>query len=168
METRTDTSKDSGEVIITRTFDAPREQVFKAWTDCDRMMRWWGPKGFTSPACKIDLREGGEYINSMRSPDGHEYWSKGTYREIDAPEKLVMTDSFADEKGNIVPASYYGMEGDWPLEMMVTVTFEEQEGKTKLTLKHSGTDKIDETNRNDMKQGWNESFDKLAESLTRH
>ncbi len=165
METRKSSSGGSGELVITRTFDAPRERVFEAWTECDRFMRWWGPKGFTSPSCRMDVRVGGEYLSSMRSPDGHEYWSKGRYREIDAPEKLVVTDSFADEKGNTVPASYYGMKGNWPLEMLVTVTFEEQDGKTRLTLRHSGTDRISSEDREDMRQGWDESFDKLEESL---
>ena len=154
-----------GELVITRIFDAPRERVFKAWTDCDRLTRWWGPKGFTAPACRIDPRVGGEYLNSMRSPDGKEFWSTGKFREIREPERIVMTDSFADEQGNIVPASYYGMGGDWPLEMLVTVTLDEDEGKTKLTLKHSGTDRISDSDRNDMEQGWCESLDKLDESL---
>ena len=70
------------ELTITRIFDAPRELVWKAWTEPGRMMRWWGPKGFTSPVCKIDLRVGGEYLNAMRSPEGQEFWSKGVYREI--------------------------------------------------------------------------------------
>jgi len=101
----------------------------------------------------------------MRSPDGKEFWSTGKFREIREPERIVMTDSFADEQGNIVPASYYGMGGDWPLEMLVTVTLDEDEGKTKLTLKHSGTDRISDSDRNDMEQGWCESLDKLDESL---
>lgn len=75
-----------------------------------------------------------------------------------------MTDSFADEKGNTVPASHYGLSS-FPLEMLVTVMFEEQEGKTKLTLKPSGIDSISTTDRESMEQGWNESFDKLAELL---
>jgi len=96
---------------------------------------------------------------------GQDVWSKGVYREIVVPERLVMTDSFADEKGNTVPATYYGMGGEWPLEMLITVTFEEQDGKTKLTLKHSGTEGIGQVNRDGMRQGWNESFDKLAQYL---
>ncbi len=153
------------EITITRVFDAPRELVWKAWTEPERVMRWWGPKGFTAPVCRIDLREGGKYLNAMRSPEGKDYWSKGIYREVAAPERLVMTDSFADEKGNTVPASYYGMSPDWPEELLVTVTFEEQDGKTKLTLKHSGLTGMSDTDRDDMRQGWSESFDKLAESL---
>jgi len=168
METRESSYGSKGELVITRTFDAPRERVFEAWTECGHFMRWWGPKDFTAPFCRMDVRVGGGYLSSMRSPDGHEYWSKGTYREIDAPEKLIMTDSFADEKGNTVPASYYGMKGDWPLELMVSVTLEDQDGKTKLTLRYSGLDKVDDTDRNDMRQGWSESFDKLDRSLSEH
>ena len=158
-------AEETQQVTITRIFDAPRELVWKAWTEPDRMMRWWGPKGFTSPVHKIDLRVGGEYLGCMRSPEGQDYWSKGVFREIVEPERLVMTDSFADAEGNTVPASYYGMSGDWPLEMLVTVTFEEHEGKTKLTLKHSGIEGFSAKDHDDLQQGWNESFDKLAEAL---
>lgn len=101
-------------------------------------MRWWGPKGFISPVSKIDLRVGGEYLNCMRSPEGKDYWSKGVFREIVVPERLVMTDSFADEKGNIVHASHYRMSKDFPLEMLITVSFEKIDGKTRLTLQHVG------------------------------
>jgi uncharacterized protein YndB with AHSA1/START domain len=157
------TKNESEGLIITRTFDAPRELVWKAWTDPEHVKRWWGPKNFTAPYSKIDLRVGGKYLNCMRGPDGKEYWSTGVYREIKKPERIVCTDSFADEKGNVVPASYYGMQYDMPMEMLVTVTFEEQDGKTKMTLKHAGmpADKMGEM----AQQGWNESFDKLAESL---
>jgi uncharacterized protein YndB with AHSA1/START domain len=153
------------ELVITRIFDAPRELVWNAWTKPEQIMRWWGPKGFTSPVSKIDLRVGGLYLNCMRSPEGKDFWSKGVFREIVAPERLVMTDSFADEKGNTVPASHYGLSDDTPLEMLITVIFEEHDGKSKLTLKHSGIDGISATDRENMKQGWNESLDKLAESL---
>lgn len=152
-------------LVITRIFDAPRELVWNAWTKPEKFMRWWGPKGFTSPVAKIDLHVGGVYLNSMRSPDGKDFWSKGVFREIVAPKRLVMTNSFADEKGNTVPASHYGLSDDFPLEMLVTVMFEEQDGKTKLTLKPSGIDGISATDRENMEQGWNESFDKLVEIL---
>ena len=72
-------------LLITRTFDSPRELVWKAWTDPERVKRWWGPKGFTAPFCKIDLRVGGVCLNCMRSPDGKDYWSTGVYREIVKP-----------------------------------------------------------------------------------
>lgn len=97
-------------------------------------MQCWGPKDFTAPVIKIDFRVGGKYLWCMRSPEGEDYWSTGVYREIVEQEKIVTTDSFSDAQGNVVPASHYGMSGDWPLELLVTVIFEENDGKTKITL----------------------------------
>lgn len=158
-------NNERNELTITRIFDAPRELVWKYWTNPEYFMRWWGPKDFTSPACKIDLRIGGEYLNCMRSPDGQNFWTKGVYREIVPLERIVYTDSFADKDGNAVPASHYRMPGDWPAELLVTITFEEREGKTKLTLKHVGipTGEMSEQ----AEAGWNQSFDKLAEDLAK-
>jgi len=151
------------ELNITRIFNAPRELVWKAWSEPEHFKRWWGPKTFTAPECKLDFRVGGKYLNCMRAPDGKDYWSTGVYREIVPLERIVYTDNFADEKGNIVPASFYGMPGDFPEEMVVTVTFEDLNGKTKMTLRHAGmpAGKMGEL----AEQGWNESFDKLAASL---
>lgn len=154
---------DVEELVIEHIFDAPRELVWKAWTEPEHLMRWWGPKDFTSPVSEMDLRAGGKYLNCMRSPDGQDFWSTGFYREVVPPERLVMTDSFADEDGNVVPASHYEMSGDWPLELLITVSFEEQEGKTKLTLRHVG---IPAGESSDLTEaGWKESFDKLDEYL---
>lgn len=149
------------DLFITRIIDAPREMVWKAWTEPWRFMHWWGPKDYTSPVSKIDLRVGGFYLACMRSPDGKDFWSTGEYREIIEPERLVMTDSFADEYGNMVPASYYGFRGRYPMELLVTVTLEDLGDKTKLVLRHSGIDGIEDKDRDGMQQGWNESFDKL-------
>ena len=155
--------KNKNELTITRIFDAPRESVWKAWTSPEDLKKWWGPKYFTSPISTIDLRVGGKYLSCMRGPDNKDYWSTGVYREIVPLERLVMTDSFADENGNVVPASHYGMAGDWPLELRVTVTFEELGNKTKMILQHEG---IPEGIMQEMTQtGWSESFDKLAESI---
>ncbi len=90
-----------------------------------------------------------------------DFWSTGTYKKIIPMKKIVATDSFADEHGNIVPSTHYGMEG-FPLEMLVTFEFEEQNGKTKMTLTHTGIENIDEKIREGMDQGWNQSFDKIA------
>ena len=155
------------ELIITRIFDAPRELVWKAWTDPDVFMQWWGPRGFTAPVSEIDLHVGGEYFNCMRSPDGQDFCSKGVYREIVEPELLVMTDSFADKAGNIVPATEYGVGKGFPMEMRIKVNFEEQNGGTKLTIKHSDVQNISKTALGDMQQGWNESLDKLAEYFSK-
>lgn len=159
------TNKDpkNQDLFIIRIFEAPRERVWKAWTHPDLMKRWWGPKGFTSPYCEIDFRVGGKFLNCMRSPEGKEYWSTGVYREIVPLERIVCTDSFADEKGNVVPATQYGMSADIHLEMLVTVTFEEHEGKTTLTLQHVGIPAGAE--RDGAYLGWNQSLDKLVEAL---
>lgn len=151
------------ELVITRTFDTPRKLVWKAWTEPEHLMEWWGPKGFTAPVIKIDFRVGGKYLWCMRSPEGEDYWSTGIYREIVEQEKIVNTNSFLDAQGNVVPASQYGMSGDWPLELLVTVIFEEIDSETRLTLRHEGIPAGE--NRDSAKAGWNESFDKLAEYL---
>lgn len=153
----------TGDVVLTRFFDAPRSLVWRAWTDADHLMRWWGPEHFTSPVWTIDLRVGGRYHFCMRSPEGQDFWSTGVYREIVEPERLVFTDSFADAEGNVVPASYYGMPGDWPEALLVTVTIEESGGGAKLTLRQAGIP-AGET-REMTAAGWNGSFDKLAASL---
>lgn len=159
------TESEARDLLIIRVFEAPRGRVWKAWTDPESMMGWWGPKGFTCPVCRIDLRVGGAYLNCMRSPEGQDYWSTGVFREIVPTERLVYTDSFADEKGDVVPATHYGMSADFPLEMLVTVTFEEQGGKTRLALRHAGLPPGKDLD--DCRAGWNESFDKLADVLAR-
>lgn len=151
------------DVVVTRVFSAGPERVFEAWTTPGLLQRWWGPKDFTAPVCKVDLKKGGKYHFCMRSPEGRDYWSTGVYREIEPPNRLVMSDSFADEKGNVVPAAHYGMGGNWPMEMLVKVTFEDREGGTKMTLVHSVGAAIPSQDLENMKSGWSQSFDKLAE-----
>ena len=155
------------DLIITRIFDAPRERVWKAWTDPEQVMQWWGPKIFVSPSCKIDFRVGGKYLFCMQSDGGPEIWQKGlwstgVYKEIVPMERIVQTDSFADEYGDVVPASHYGIE-DVPDELEVTLTFKDVDGgKTMMTLKHSG---LPSAMKEDCITGWNESFDKLEKIL---
>ena len=157
----------TGAVTFVRVFDASRGLVWKAWTEPKRMMQWWGPNMFTSPFCKIDLRVGGKYLMSMRGPDGKDFWSTGIYNEIVPLKRIVLTDSFADEKGNIVPGTYYGMDPSFPLKASITLTFEDQSGKTKFTLEYAGMECLGEADRKNMMQGWEESFDKLEEYLKR-
>jgi uncharacterized protein YndB with AHSA1/START domain len=154
-------------LVIERVFNAPRELVWKAWTDPEMMKRWWGPRTFTAPAVEVDFRVGGKSLAAMQSPEfngGRPIWSTGIYKEIVPFEKIVTTDCFADESGNVVPATHYGMPDDIPMEMLITVTFEDLDGKTKLTLRHEGLP------AGEMSEGagtgWNESFDKLAEALS--
>jgi uncharacterized protein YndB with AHSA1/START domain len=150
------------DLVIVRDFDAPRDLVWNAWTKPELLMRWSGPKGFTTPVYKMDLRVGGAYHTCMRSPEGNDYWSTGIYREIVPPQRLVCTDSFADAEGQVVPASHYGMSADFPLELLVTVSLEDDAGKTRFTLQHAG---LPDDALDDCRIGWNESLDKLAELL---
>ncbi len=159
------TKQNKNELVIERIFAAPVEMVWKYWTEPELIKKWWGPKVFTCPVVTMDFRVGGKYLNCMRgSPlpgaPVQDFWSTGTYKEIIPLKKIVCTDSFADEKGNIVSSTHYGMAG-MPLEMLVTFEFEEQDGKTKMTLTHSGIENIDQKMREGMNQGWNESFDKI-------
>lgn len=153
------------DLVISRTFDSPRECVWKAWTDAEQVKRWWGPKGFLTRFAQIDLQVGGTSLYCTRSPEGNDYWSTGTFREIIPFERIVVTDSFTDEKGDVIPASYYGMPGDnWPLELLVTLTFSNARGRTKLTLRHAGFHSADVQVQ--AGAGWKESFDKLKAYLS--
>lgn len=151
----------AGEIVITRVFDAPRERVFEAWTQPEHVQRWWGPHGFTTPVCTIDLRPGGAFHYCMRSPEGQDSWGKGVYREVAAPERIVSTDFFADAEGNLVPPTRYGMSTDWPAEALITVTFAERDGRTAFTLHHA-VGSAPAAERDQCQQGWSESLDRLA------
>jgi len=156
---------DERALVLTRVFDAPRELVFRAWTDPEHMKQWWGPRGFTLPYCKIDLRPGGKIHFCMRSAEGFEIWCGGIYREIVAPERIVSSNYFSNEAGDVVPPSQYGMP-DWPAELLMTVTFTEQAGKTTMTVRQeivTAGDSFPKVGVEGAKQGWGESFDRLAE-----
>jgi uncharacterized protein YndB with AHSA1/START domain len=155
--------RNTGCITITREFNAPRERVWERWTKPGQYMCWWGPKDFTAPYAKLDVRPGGKYLSCMRGPDGKDYWDTGTYEEISKPSRIVYTDTFADELGNIVPASYYGMGLDKPVDMEVIVTLEDIGGKTRLTMEQCGLPEGEMLDQS--RQGWNQSFDKLAECL---
>jgi uncharacterized protein YndB with AHSA1/START domain len=150
-------------LLVTRVFDAPRAQVWKAFTDPAQLQRWWGPEHFTCPGARVDLRVGGRYLLGMRGPDGNEFWGTGEYREIVVNQKLVYTDNFSDAQGNVVSPSSLGLPGDWSADQLVTVTFAELgKGKTLLTVhqEHLPDEWKDMT-----VSGWSTSFDKLAKVL---
>jgi uncharacterized protein YndB with AHSA1/START domain len=158
------TDSNQNEFVITRVFDAPRELVWKMWTEPEMVMKWWGPEIFTSPTCKIDLRVGGKYLYCMRGPDGKDYWNTGTYQEIVPMEKIVTMDSFSDEHGNIISAEEYGLKG-FPLKLKVTVLFEDADGKTKMTLIHETSPDIPAEMAKNMDMGWNQSLAKMEKAL---
>ncbi|HXX51274.1 MAG TPA: SRPBCC domain-containing protein [Xanthobacteraceae bacterium] len=139
------------EITITRVFDAPRTQVFAAWTNAEHLAQWWGPKGFTNPVCEIDARVGGAIRIHMRSPDGAIYPMKGEFREVVPPERLVFTNIAVDAAGNHI------------IEGLTTVTFTETGGKTTMTLHTRGRAVVDYAVAylQGMEAGWTGSIDKL-------
>ena len=154
---------------ITRVLDAPRERVWKSWTEAERLKQWWGPKGFKVHTCKVDLRPGGVFHYGMTAPDGSDMWGRFTYREIKAPERLVFVVSFSDPKGGV---TRHPWSPNWPLETLSTVTFEEQGGKTKVIVRWIPADSATEMERktfdegrDSMKQGWGGTFEQFADYL---
>jgi uncharacterized protein YndB with AHSA1/START domain len=143
------------ELLTTRVFDAPRDLVFKAWTDPKRLRHWWGPKGFSNPVCEVDVRPGGAIRIHMRAPDGAVYPMTGEFHEIVKPERLVFTSRALDGNGEAL------------FEVLNTVTFAEEGGKTKLTLQARVTDVKGDAAQHlaGMEQGWSMSLDRLADRL---
>lgn len=118
-------------LVITRVFEAPRDLVYKVWTQAEHLKHWWGPKGFAIEVAKFDPRPGGLFHYRLHNSEGHEMWGKFTYREVVAPERLVYTSSFSDAEGNTTRAPF---NANFPLEILNTVTLTEHEGRTTLTL----------------------------------
>lgn len=148
------------QLVISRLVGGRPDTVFKAWTDPAQVRQWWGPNGFTTPVCRIELRPGGAWHLCMRSPDGRDYWCKGVYAEIEPNRRIVSTDFFSDEAGNTVAPTEYGMSADWPAEMLVTVTFADEDGKTRLTVRQSVAEDL--ARSSGAVQGWSETLDRLA------
>jgi uncharacterized protein YndB with AHSA1/START domain len=141
--------------VITREFDAPRELVFKAWTDPRHLAQWWGPKGFTNPVCEWDVRPGGKIYDVMRAPNGDRYPMGGEFREIVPPEKLVFACGALDENGDLL------------FEFLHTAKFAKINGKTKLTLHSRVTMTTTGANRyiGGFETGMTLSLERLAEHL---
>jgi uncharacterized protein YndB with AHSA1/START domain len=140
------------ELVISRVFDAPRRLVFSAWTDPEQLARWWGPRGFTTISSEADVRPGGAWRRCIRSPEGSEHCGLGIYREIAAPERLVFTYAWEDAAGN--PGH----------ETLVTVTFDDLGGKTRLTLRQAVFESV--TSQDAHYGGWTSCLDRFAEYLT--
>ena len=155
---------------MSRTFDAPRELVFKAWTEPERLAQWWGPSGFEIRIAEFDLLPGGTFHYCLVTPDGNEMWGKFVYREIVAPERLVFVVSFSDAAGGM---TRHPMSATWPLEVLSTITFSEYNGKTTLIGRSTPINASDEeqatfdVSHESMQQGFAGAFDQLAEYLTK-
>jgi uncharacterized protein YndB with AHSA1/START domain len=130
--------KEKEDLVVTRIIDAPIELVWKAWTDPEHVMKWWGPKYYTSPSCKIDLREGGIYVFCMRAPQnqgGQDSYTAGVFKKIVPMELLEFTQGMADQDGNPIDPAQAGMPPDFPKAIRTVVTFKRFRGDmTELTV----------------------------------
>lgn len=169
-DSTTSLGQSSRELVITRTFDAPRDLVFKAFAQREALAQWWGPVGFSIEVSTFDFRPGGIFHYQMVHPDGHSMWGRFTYREIVEPERIVWVNSFADPDGNVARAPF----GDTiPLEMLSVVTLAEQRGKTLLTLRSRAINATPDERAtfeemfDSMNQGWGGTWDKLAAYLAK-
>ena len=158
MATGSITPKEGHELVLTRILDAPRELVFKAWTDPKIVAQWWGPHRFTNPVCELDARPGSAIRIHMRGPDGTVYPMTGTYQEIVEPERIAFTSAALDAAGNPM------------FEMPTTVTFAEEGGKTKQILRTRVIKSTAEAPRYlaGMEAGWTQSLERLTAYLAEH
>ena len=156
--------------LIGRELDAPRERVWQAWTEPERLQQWFSPKGFSVIAAKLDLRAGGTYHYGMRMADGKEIWGKWLIREVKGPERLVFINTFSDPKGGL---TRHPFAPDWPAKMLSTITFEEQGRGTKLTIRWAPIEaseaeiKTFDGGRASMTQGWGGTFEQLTAYLAK-
>jgi uncharacterized protein YndB with AHSA1/START domain len=155
------TVNETERMVVTRIFDAPRELVWKAWTDPKYVMQWWGPKGFTSPACKMDFRVGGKSLFCMRSPDGYEGWNAVEYHEIIPYEKIVSLMYFCDPEGNKIEPEQLGMENE-AIDGAYDVTIFEDLGNGQTRLTHIGNEPMESAKESGQFEGWVETLDKIA------
>lgn len=161
-------SVDPAEFVITRVFDAPRDLVFKMWTESEHLLRWFGPKGMPLFACDIDLRPGGMMHYGIRTPDGGEMWGRWIYREITPPERLSFVMSFSDKDGGV---TRHPMAPTWPQDTLSIITFFEQNGQTTVTLQGIPLDASDEERavfeqgRPSMEMGWGGTMEQLESYL---
>jgi uncharacterized protein YndB with AHSA1/START domain len=157
--------------VISREFTSPRELVWKAWTERERLLQWFGPKGSKIDTATLDFRPGGIFHYSMRTPDGKRMWGKFTYLELATPERILLISSFSDENGGI---TRHPFSAGWPLEMLTETTFTERGGKTTVTIKWLPFNATAEERqtfnaaRGGMSQGWSGTFEQLDEYLTKN
>ena len=153
MTSHPSTKSPRTEVTLTRIFDAPRELVWKAWTDPAMLARWWGPHGFTNPRCEADVRAGGKILIHMQAPDGTIFPMTGTFDEVAEPECLVFRAVPVDDNGTAL------------LESLTTVTFHDLGGRTKVIVHASAAplQPVVDQMLKGMEAGWSQSLERLAE-----
>jgi uncharacterized protein YndB with AHSA1/START domain len=148
-------------MVVTRVFDAPRELLWKAWTDPKYVMQWWGPKGCTGSFCRIDFRVGGKFLCCVRWPDGQEFCNGGEYHEIVLHEKIVSSMYFSDPEGNKLDPAQYGIEHEAIDDAYDVITFEDPgNGQTKLTF--IGNETMESATKSGQLEGMYEVLHKFA------
>jgi len=156
--------------VVSRTFDAPRQLVWDAWTKEEHLLKWFGPKGMPLTHAKNDLRVGGTMHYAMRMPDGSDGWGMWTYRDVRPPEYLEVIANFSDAEGNVTRNPW---KADWPLRTLSQTTLTEDEGKTTITLSWTPYEATeaeraafnDPQARGGMQAGWQGTLDQLEEYL---
>lgn len=145
-------------IVASRTFDAPRERVFRAFTEPGQLARWWGPRGWGTETRTLDLRPGGSWHYCMTGPDGMESWGLGTYQEVTPPSRLVYTDAFSDAEGNVSA----GMP-----QTTIVIEFAEEGGRTTVTssTRFATDEDIQMVLKMGVIEGLTQTWDRLAEYL---
>ena len=127
------------DLTLTRTFEAPVESVWKAWSDSDQVKSWWGPTGFTTPVAKMDFREGGTSLVCMRSPQGHDMYNTWTYKRIVPLSSIEFVLDWADKDGNRVDPASMGLPPTMPRDVRHVITFKSVgKNKTEMTITEFG------------------------------
>jgi uncharacterized protein YndB with AHSA1/START domain len=145
--------------VIERTFDAPVDLIWQMWTQPEHFKSWYGPKGFSVPVAEIDVRVGGKRLVCMEAPDGSmKMWTTGEHTEVTPNERLIYTESMADDKGNVVapPPDSHG----YPGTTQVTVQLENLGRRTKMTMTHAGIPA-----NSPGATGWEQAFAKMADHI---
>ena len=171
MSAASASNQNDREIVITRTFNAPRSLVWEAWTNPKLFVNWWGPFPTVNPVCEMDLRPGGAFRWVMMSPDGQQYPVTGVYKEIVKPERIVYTNNLADN-----PPAWHDQlntlrgapKGSMVPDGVVTVTFAEIAGKTQLTIttRFDSAATAEAFRGMQMVQGWGMSLDRLDRVVT--
>lgn len=154
------------EVLIHYTFDAPIDMVFEAWTDPEQLLEWFAPEGCNIIYKKIELYEGGEYLSCLKNPQYGDCWCKGKYISIDAPHTFIFTMVITNANGDDVNPVDVGMSADWPASTTVKISFNEENGKTKMTLHQTVDEAI--AKQTGAHPSWIEMFNKLNKKLQQH
>lgn len=137
-------------LTISRSFNAPREKVFKAWTKSRHLIHWWGPEGFSMPSHKMDIHPNGIYRCDLKDSNGKDHWVQGVFKEMIEPSHLAFTHSW-EENGASTP------------ETLVSIELTEENGKTDMVFYQAGFETTKDSNSH--RDGWNSSFDKLEQYL---